>query len=312
MKKILKFSFITLFGFSLLLVILCVSCENNVDSEQIAQDPGFPSMEHINFSIDDNVMHFETIEDFDEMSLYISQLPNSLLDELENKLCFYSLRNYCDENNIGYPYDDKLIGITLNPMNSVEIGNYLIQFSFVDESVIVKAKNDNAINSLCRIYSFEEDIADILFFNGENTKKAVAGSCTTGTKAEGTFELYNADVDWEINYLYVPFYYRVKAKMSKPMFRPGIELTVYCGDTYMPSGYESTWMKSDELCQTGRNDIDEDERVVEVIMVQNSTKLYGFRLYALFEARDGYVPEPNLHSTYSVGLCNTTQLDDCD
>jgi hypothetical protein len=311
MKKRIQFAILHL-GILQVIIFSAVSCEDSPSSELEVQDASFPSMEHINFSIDDNTLNFNSFEDFESMREYLSTIPSSSIRTFEAYISFNSLGKQCDIKGQNYPVDDEFALSLLNQENLIIIGGFKMQYFFDEKMIKVEAVEGNSLKSLSRTYSFDEDVIDILFFDGENTRKALPAPCPGGTKDSGGWDLSNnTRVNYEIVYNRIPGFYNCKAKISKTIFRPGISISVAIGDTYMPSGYESRFMEKNEECNVARNDQDDGTNSSYSLTMVNSAKLYAFRLYANFGYVDSYSGVAISDDEFAVGICNTWYWD-CD
>jgi hypothetical protein len=227
-----------------IIILACIlftitSCEKDID-KVIDEQSLYPSMDHIYFSIDDNLLIFESFDVYDQMYVLFNSLSAPIKEGFEKHLGFYSMRNFENDNNLKTIDGFESLYTFLNPSKKMVVGNYLLEYDFQDEILTVSEFNDLSNADFCKSYSFDEDVVDILFFEGTSSKKSVLGKCGTGDYIYAPWELSNnTTVNCRFNFFWAPFDYTMNAKMTKTAFRPGIEMRVFVGDANMPTGYPS-------------------------------------------------------------------------
>lgn len=299
-----------LFLLTILSTLIISSCEKENDKIIVNHSP-YPSMDHINFSIDDNLLIFESFDDYDQMYILYNSLSVQLKEGFEKHLGFYSIRNFENDNSLKTIEGFESLQTFLNPTKEMVVGNYLLEYDFENKKLTVSEFNDLSNADLCKSYSFDEDVVDILFFEGALSKKSVLGKCSTGNYTYATWELSNNTiVDCNFNFFWAPFDYTMNAKMTKTAFRPGIEMHVYVGDANMPSGYPSYWLKKNGTnCNPPENNYDHGTgSTVKATIFSSSKAVYAYRVYALFEAVDSYSGVAVTTDTYGIRTCNLNDL----
>lgn len=299
-----------LFVISVFSIMIITSCEEKSDIV-IDELPLYPTMDHINFSIEDNLLIFKSFEDYDQMYVLFNSLSAPLKEGFEKHLCFYSMRNFENDNNLKTIEGFETLYTLLNPSKEMVVGNYLLEYDFENKILIVYNFNDLGNPNLCKSYSFDEDVVDILFFDGMASTKSALGACPTGDYIYATWELSNnTTVECHFNFFWAPFDYTMNAKMTKTAFRPGIEMHVSVGDANMPAGYPSYWLKKNgTYCNPPENNYDYGTgSTVKATIFSSSTAVYAYRVYALFAVYDSYSGVTELTDAYGIKYCHLEDL----
>ena len=169
MKKILNLK-TKLFWF-LLAFIFISSCENQLDQETQQIDTLFPTLDSINFKIENNVLVFETFDDSYKMRDYLEETPNARSVEFESYIGFYSLRQEILLNDLDCKFDNQDMLALLNPEYTIIVGDYKFTYQLESETVEVSSLDSENLKNSGRIFDWHEDVEGIVFFNKTQSSK---------------------------------------------------------------------------------------------------------------------------------------------
>lgn len=197
--------FIKTFGL-LLLIFVIQSCTK---TEQIEIEKAHEITENV--SIIDERLVFSSESKFEE---YVLQLDEESLNEWENSLEFYSLRSSIiaqndgiDEEDIRFPTESMRFCSVLNQYNIVQVGEWIFKLNFdkrevwaiseVNKELITNLKKGELVSDKILVFSFEDDVFDLL----DNDEKQLKWGCdeecaySTQEKQPGANDYWYCDED---------------------------------------------------------------------------------------------------------------------
>lgn len=233
----LKFKSIAII-LSVLFVI--TSCEKNQEIEQKISDneniqlSQFPSMEAISFSVDDNILNFETAEDYQLMLDYMCDIQEYDYDDFEELLCFHSYRKEYKKLGKALPSIDVESFVLLNPEGSIIIENHKFTLNFYTKEIEVQEITENGLKNLPFQFTWDQAVLDILFNGGQNSYHKSTdkfSACSSNSIGTVEWETGPSDVTLELYYNNTPLAYKLKAKISQSPVLGGLQLQILSGTT---------------------------------------------------------------------------------
>ncbi len=291
------------------IALVLSSCEKQEEIDQKVIDPILPTMDHISFSVDDNTLNFSTLDDYDLMLDYMSKLNKSLYPRFEEFVNIQSYRLYCSETGNEFPIDSELFLTLLNSEKSIIVGGHKFQYDFVEETVSVEDYYEGNQKSTPQVFSWAQDVVDIVFFNGPVSaqKGALISYCGTSTTST-SWSVTNSTVTAKIKNNKIPLYNELKANIDMSPNRSGIFIWVGVGSHGSMPPECVSYYETKKSCGEGMNGHDDGyywERTTH-IYGPSSKRLDGYDAWAQFLSTDEY-QTPNetyttiLHKTCDVG-----------
>lgn len=211
-------------------------------------DSQFPSMNEISFTIDDNILSFETLEDYQLMLDYMCEIQEYEYEKFEEFLSFHSYRKEYQVKGKELPSTDVETFVLLNPEGSIIIEGHKFTLNFYTEEIEVDEITEMGLKSLQREFYWNESVLDILFNDGQDSNLKSAASFTpcsdTDTEMSGVWEVYSSDVTVRLWYNDFPLAYKLKAKISQSPDFGGLDLLM---DTY---SYDPVRWQNKNSCWT--------------------------------------------------------------
>lgn len=300
-------------GIIIIFLLGILSCEKEVESELEVINPLFKSTDVINYSIDDNVMIFESLDDLESMLIFVSQLDPSLFEEFEEYLNIKSFRSHCQRIDIKPPIYSELLCL-LNEEKMIVVDGYRFEYDFTNEEVTVAKFLDGVLKSTPRTLSWDEDIVNIVF-NGAALKSVTGFTACSNKSTEGDdWELTNTTVNTQLKYNNIPLAYALKAIINMSPNRTGVYLWVGIGDdTSMPTGCE-TYYQTRNTCTADPEGHVEGyywERNLNIHGPSTTVRLDGYDAWAQYSYVDEYVV-PNDEDSYILHLSDHVSDISCD
>ena len=292
----------------LAIALIIISCEKQ---DEIIQDNVslLPSLNHINFSVDDNTLNFFTISDYDSILSYLEKLPESEYPAFEEYVNIKSLRKDCDEKGIKYPVDNEYMLTLLNSDRSIVIGGYHFHYLIEEELIEVTGINEFAEFTETRIYSWDQDVCDIIFYNGSSDLKYTGTNCPGGAEGEDphTWTATNTTIEAKIDWDNIPFFYEFKINISKTWSRPGVEIYAWVGRYHLGDNYPTFYHVKNGVCNevhsgyTGGPD-----NSYKISMIK--AKLDAFYCYARFTSYDYYLQPEVIYTEWGYLDCQRNDI----
>ncbi|MDF1572794.1 MAG: hypothetical protein P1P82_14390 [Bacteroidales bacterium] len=293
-----------LFLIGLVLIILS-SCEKEIlESTEQIQKP-LPQFDAINFSIDDNVLNFETLDDYSNMLEYLYNLGYHRFPDFEEQIGFNSLRTHLNQTKDNSQIESEYMLTLLNPEYSIIVGGYKLTYSIESEEIAVK---NLYLKSADQLFSWDDDVDDILFHNG--VKKNVASACPSNRISEA-WSATNTDIEAFIDYNNIPLFYELKAKITKTRWRPGVDILVEVGRNELGSSYPTyyAWL-SDGYTKEFNGGVDEEpDGGISATVSIDDNKLTAYSCYARFTSWDEYQTPSVVVTEWVYMGCHTSELD---
>jgi hypothetical protein len=168
-------------------------------------------------SIDDNILSFETLEDYQLMLDYMCEIQEYDYEKFEEYLSFHSYRKEYQVKGKELPSIDVGTFVLLNPEGSIIIEGHKFTLNFYTEEIEVSEITEMGLKSLQREFDWNESVLDILFNDGQNSnlKSTSAISACNDWERSDDWEIGTSDVSVILFYSDSPLSYKLKAKISQ-------------------------------------------------------------------------------------------------
>lgn len=145
--------------------IFFTGCKSDTD-EVIMDNQNMTNEKSINVKVDNNMLHFDTRNDYEKAVEQLSSIGDGKLESWENELSFKSMRAQVDsetreENGIV----DDVLATLLNPEGKISIDNNIFTIDVLNESVLVTNKDTNSNKKSLtkdRTFDIDDNVLDIL------------------------------------------------------------------------------------------------------------------------------------------------------
>jgi len=187
-----------------------------------------------------------------------------------------------------FPIDNEYMLTLLNPQYSIIIDEYRFQFIIINKVVEVEDLSFERHSDGIQSFSWEQDVVDIVFFNGSPVLKGTMSACPGDADWYTWTASNNTTIDARLDYDNIPLFYELKAKITKTAFRPGVQIYVGVGASYLGSSYPTYYDKKSGGCYQFYGDQDGGESSSYIISIVKS-RLEAYYSYARFTSYDYYV-----------------------
>lgn len=303
----------------ILILIICtlISCKkdefiNHQDESMFrieeVKDSQFPSMNEISFTIDNNILNFETLEDYQLMLDYMCKIQEYDYEKFEEHLAFHSYRKEYQVKGKELPSIDVETFVLLNPEGSIIIEGHKFILNFYTEEIEVSEITEMGLKSLQREFDWNESVLDILFNDGQdsNLKSAAGITHCNGDQAYDEWEVGSSDVTIRLWYNNFPLAYKLKAKISQSPNFGGLDLYM---DTY---SYDPVRWQDKNNCNTRDwvNPMEGSGPSLSHTFYSSATKrLDAFDAKVFFSATyDGVPPYYDYEGGYGTIDCDVDEL----
>ncbi len=271
-------------------------------------DSQFPSLNEISFTIDDNILSFETLEDYQMMLDYMCGIQEYDYDRFEEFLSFHSYRKEHQAKGKELPINDAETFVLLNPEGSIIIEGHKFTLNFYTEKIVVHEITEMGLKSLQRGFDWNESVLDILFNDGQDSNLKTAEGITEcpSKEAYDEWEVWSSDVTVRLWYNSFPLAYKLKAKITQSPDFGGLDLYM---DTY---SYDPVRYQNKNSCwsEDWVNAIEGSGPSLSYTFYYSATKrLDAFDAKVAFSATyDGTPPYYDYEGGYGSIECDVNEL----
>jgi len=181
-----------------------------------------------------NMLYFETREDYQKTIDYLAQLGDENFANWENEISFKSLRSvYSEANLVKIGIEDNLFATLLNPERLIRIGDNIFKIDMKTETVLMTpsflySNKKNFSQNGVQKFSIEDDVLDIL--EGKEPDmiaKRRKRFCKTG-KLSGSWREPNSgtNINYKVVYQKSGIYKSLQAKIKRTSSVGGLELVL--------------------------------------------------------------------------------------
>lgn len=136
--------------------------------QNVVKNPMFLRLETIAFSVENDILLFDTEEDFQKCVDFLANLKEEYYDDFEKEIGFISIRRSLNERNLQCPIEDNIFSTLINPKMQIAVEKYLFTLNLSSKNLIAQFIGDNCdlksiiVDNKGQLFSFNQEVFAIL------------------------------------------------------------------------------------------------------------------------------------------------------